>query len=186
MSGAENMAYDRATLDAVENGGVLATFRLFSFASPTVSYGRLQTLNHVHAQVPAAWPAVQRPTGGGIVFHDNDLCLSLVWRHGQSPLPRSPREQYRWIHGFVLSALRTGHDVRMAACADMKPAAAPFETRECFTQPVGYDLLIGTAKVVGGALYRRREATLYQGSIQGSFGADLPARLQNAFRSLLS
>jgi len=172
MSGAENMAYDRATLDAVENGGVLATFRLFSFASPTVSYGRLQTLNHVHAQVPAAWPAVQRPTGGGIVFHDNDLCLSLVWRHGQSPLPRSPREQYRWIHGFVLSALRTGHDVRMAACADMKP--------------VGYDLLIGTAKVVGGALYRRREATLYQGSIQGSFGADLPARLQNAFRSLLS
>ena len=166
MSGQENMDFDRETFRQVEQGLQPPTLRFFLFKEPTVTFGRLQKLESLRTKIPQGWPAVQRPTGGGLVLHQNDLCLSLCWAHGQSPMPMHVQDQYRWIHSVIQAALKDVLPLEMAACGDCAEPTQAFEDRECFVQPVGYDLINGKKKRVGGALYHSKQASLYQGSIQ--------------------
>jgi lipoate-protein ligase A len=179
------MRVDVDLLNGVERGVLSPTLRFFRFKEPTVSYGRLQKLADIAPLVPAGWDVVQRPTGGGLVFHNGDLCLSLTWAGGASLLPKRPQEQYRWIHAVILEALaQTG--LRMAACGDIPKPDEPFSHRTCFKNPVGYDLLRAQEKMVGGALRCTRRATLYQGSIQLALTPTQEARLFHAFHSHLA
>ncbi len=158
------MHCDAETLDRVGRGYLPPTLRFFKFKKPTVSYGRLQKFEFITPLVPRGWDMVIRPTGGGIVFHDNDLCVSLAWPKGETHIPSKPRDTYQWIHAVIRQGL--DDSLRMACCADTAGVKKPFEIRECFTEPVGFDLLAGSQKVVGGALRSTRDAVLYQGSIQ--------------------
>ncbi len=164
LTGQDNMRYDAQTLERVGLGELPPTVRFFRFREPTVTYGHLQKIGSIRPLVPQGWDTAQRPTGGGLVFHEHDLCLSLCWRKGQSPIPPRPREMYRWIHAVIRKGL--GGHLQTASCADACAEKKPFALRDCFKEPVGYDLLSGSEKVVGGALRSTREAVLYQGSIQ--------------------
>jgi lipoate-protein ligase A len=206
MSGEDNMRLDAECLTGVEQGHVPATLRFFRFKKPTLSYGRLQKFDDILPLVPAGWASVQRPTGGGIVLHQGDLCFSLCWTQGQAPLREKPQEQYRWIHSIVLEALAGDallpagaatfgkreaalvkrSVIRMAACGDMAEPKEPFSVRTCFQNPVGYDLLQNQKKVVGGALRCTRRATLYQGSLQMTVSPKLEERLKSAFQIRLA
>jgi lipoate-protein ligase A len=183
LSGRETMRVDVDLLNGVERGALPPTLRFFRFKEPTVSYGRLQKLADIVPLVPTGWEAVQRPTGGGIVFHNGDLCLSLAWRDGGSPLPRRPREQYRWIHAVILEVLMEVKGLRMAGCGDVSPPHEPFGKRACFKNPVGYDLMHEQKKIVGGALCCTRQTTLYQGSIQLALTPAQEAHLLSVFQS---
>jgi lipoate-protein ligase A len=184
MSGQDNMRYDVETLSGIELGSLPPTLRFFRFEKPTVTFGRLQNFQDIASQIPPGWASAQRPTGGGLVFHQDDLCLSLSWPRGQAPLPRRPQDQYRWIHNILLEAM--GSRFRMAACCDAKPSSAPFRIRECFTNPVGYDLMSADQKIVGGALSCRKGATLYQGSIQTQTPGQWEPQLRRMFQELLA
>jgi lipoate-protein ligase A len=180
------MRQDAETLSRIELGDAPPTLRFFRFKSPTLSFGRLQKRENVASLVPPGWDCVQRPTGGGIVLHNGDLCFSLCWEDGQAPLPKKPQDQYRWIHSIVLDALKADVPVRMAACCDVSAPKEPFEVRTCFQNPVGFDLLKGDNKIVGGALRCTRRATLYQGSLQIAVTPEIEARLQAAFQARLA
>ena len=179
------MRVDMDLFHRVEAGVCPPTLRFFCFQEPTVSYGLLQKLADIAPLVPAGWDIVQRPTGGGIVYHNGDLCLSLAWPAGTSLVPRRPQEQYRWIHAVILEALLHEKGLRMAACGDVPPPKEPFGRRSCFKNPVGYDLMRDQEKIVGGALRRTRRATLYQGSIQLPFSKQRETRLSIAFEQAL-
>ena len=183
MTGEANMAYDRDLLRRVE-AGEAPTVRIFRWSEPTVSFGRLQNADAVAAQVPTGWKSVRRPTGGGVVFHEQDLCLSLCWRNGQDPLPHRLTEQYRWIHQLIQEALHALAPLRLLRCEEASPSQDPHASRACFRNPVGMDLLQGATKIVGGALCRRRYATLYQGSIHLPGATD--ALLLETFQRRLS
>ncbi len=177
------MGFDSDTLEGVGRGQLPSTFRFFRFEYPTLSYGRLQKRDRIQQLIPAKWDAVQRPTGGGIVFHQTDLCLSLCWPKGEAPIPTSPKEMYRWIHQLIQAGL--GNSLRMAACGDTCDNQAAFDVRECFSEPVGYDLLQASKKVVGGAIYSTKNAILYQGSIQLPVSASVEQSLQHTFEKAL-
>ena len=181
LSGVDNMRLDAECLKGVEQEQVPATLRFFRFKEPTLSYGRLQKLVDVLPLLPDGWAPVQRPTGGGIVRHDGDLCFSLCWKEGQAPLPKKPQEQYRWIHSIVLEALSGNVAARMASCCDVAEPKEPFSIRTCFQNPVGFDLLQDQKKIVGGALRCTRRATLYQGSLQAAVTPAFEERLTMAF-----
>jgi lipoate-protein ligase A len=177
------MRYDSALLRGVERGIQPPILRIFRFKNATVSFGRLQKLRDIAPLVTPGWDVVQRPTGGGIVFHKNDLCLSLCWPRGHAPLPARAQDQYRWIHSVIMEALGSG--LRMAACGDAAPPSEPFATRTCFQNPVGYDLLDHQKKIVGGALQCTRRAILYQGSLQRMLSASEEEDLLTAFQTQL-
>lgn len=181
MTGDENMRWDAERLRRVATSAAEPTLRFFRFKEPTVTFGRLQKEETVRHKAPAGWPLARRPTAGGIVLHETDLCLSLVWRPGTFPMPSRVREVYGVIHGVVLKALSALAPLRLASCCDTPKSSTPFDERECFQEPVGYDVLDGQQKRVGGALAMTRHGCLYQGSIQTLHAPDLLQRLEVQF-----
>jgi lipoyl(octanoyl) transferase len=179
MTGEANMQYDRDLLSAVERGVQHPTVRFFRFNQPTVSYGRLQRLTDIAQAIAPGWSVVQRPTGGGVVMHDGDLCVSLCWPTGQRPLPTRVQDQYRWIHTVILKGLPRVAALRLAACADVRKSPEAFNRRSCFENPVGFDLIKNRRKILGGALRCTRQASLYQGSLQMLISAEDERYLQS-------
>jgi lipoate-protein ligase A len=159
------MQIDSLTLEQLERDEVAPTLRFFRWRRPTVSYGRLQRRESLQHLIPPQWDAVQRPTGGGIVFHDQDLCFSLAWRAGETPLPLRVKDVYLWVHEGVQIALAPWLALRLATCRDCSTDDSTFHERQCFQTPVAYDLLEGKRKVVGGAITRRKQGLLYQGTL---------------------
>jgi len=186
LTGEENMRWDTDQLALLSANEAPPIFRLFSFSGPTITYGRLQKHDDVKKVAPPDWPLVQRPTAGGIVLHQHDLCLSLCWRRGTAPLPTSVKDVYGWIHHVVQDVLLPQIDSRMAACCDTPKSITSFDQRQCFKEPVGYDILVGTEKIVGGALAVTKNACLYQGSIQTFSIPDLNKKLHHAFTRALT
>src|SRR5688500_5439117 len=100
LSGHDNMRIDADLLEAQKEPGALPVLRLFRWAHPTLSYGRLQNGHEAcnMAQMLGASEAVRRPTGGGMVRHDKDLSLSLAWRRDHPSFPRCLKDVYRAVH----------------------------------------------------------------------------------------
>jgi len=152
------------------------TLRFYHWApGPAVTFGYAQSISLVQHTVQAQdGPYTRRPTGGGVVFHRDDLTFSLVFVS-----KGSPREIYRRFHAQVAAQL--GEQVY--CLKDKLPAEAyrPNLTNQasaCFVNPVEDDLLANDGhKVLGGALRRFGETVLYQGSLQ------LPsARIQPVYK----
>ena len=107
-------------------------------------------------------------------------------------MPARLKDHYAWIHNVILEALQPLSEIRLANCQDCLLAGqagsitpAPFATRDCFTEPVSYDVLSSGRKIVGGALCHRQNAFLYQGAIQTPIDPNLEMRLQAAFQRAL-
>ena len=89
-------------------------------------------------------------------------------------------------HRFEAIREALGAPLRMATGADTGAEKILLTNRECFTHPVGDDLLDGSQKVAGGALYGRRNAFLYQGSIQNIPTRGLEECLRAVFQDSLN
>ncbi len=128
-------------------------------------------------KIPDEWKVPEtkvamRPTGGGAVRHGQDLCLSLfIPRPLLSPGPHDWPTLYESFHSvlgrFLLMIGR--ESIMQAHCGDPcsnSPASRRGHESLCFMDPVRGDLMIGGAKVLGGALSIGRSGILYQGSMQ--------------------
>ncbi|MFH2202386.1 MAG: hypothetical protein ABIJ96_04685 [Elusimicrobiota bacterium] len=169
----DHMALDEAVLDRAPKEREDCWLRVYSWSGPppwAVTFGCSQTYESVAEAVRRRYggvtlPLVRRSTGGGIVYHEDDLTFSFVfpWRR-----MTAPAEIYRGIHLGLHAGLKArGLRSRLW---NVPSARAP---QECFTAPEATDLVHedGT-KFVGGALRRRRERGLYQGSMRTERFAD--------------
>ncbi|MFA7344017.1 MAG: hypothetical protein WC003_06910 [Terrimicrobiaceae bacterium] len=155
----EQMAVDEALLLLAK----CPVVRFYRWASPAVTFGYAQRYSDVPAG--AGWgPSVRRWTGGGTVFHGEDLTMSLAVP-GTRHLDRFQAEGvYRWIHGALLNAMEAVlPGVVLARPGDCRPGPA------CFQSPALNDILHCGKKICGGAMRRGKNGFLYQGSIHGKF-----------------
>ncbi len=133
----------------------------------SVTFGYSQFVRSVQQQItPEQGPLCRRPTGGGIVFHGEDLTFSLIFQTEET----SPQKLYALLHGSIeqyltqladLSSTRQG-EVDGAIYAPQQQGIAS----GCFANPVENDLLSGGKKILGGAIRRFGQVILYQGSLQ--------------------
>lgn len=152
-----HMAVDEALL----LGARIPVVRFYRWAAPAATFGYGQRHSEVHA-VAGNLPAIRRWTGGGIVFHGEDLTISLAVPESH-PVSRLPSGVfYERIHAALLNAVRAVFPrARLATAADCCPGPA------CFESPASNDILHGCQKICGGALRRGKHGVLYQGSLQG-------------------
>jgi lipoyl(octanoyl) transferase len=160
-SGAWNMAVDTAlALHIPEGEGIL---RLYSWASPTLSFGRHQAVRDRYdprALDRMGVSAVRRPTGGREVLHHFELTYTVVLRH---PGPGFARGVYREVNETLLDALRSlGLEVRLAEPA---PAPAHPDAGPCFQRPAEGEVMAQGRKLVGSAQARIGSALLQHGSL---------------------
>src|SRR3954467_8082335 len=130
-SAAINMAIDEALLETA----VVPTIRFYRWRSPALSFGYFGKFSDV-AIYAAERDLVRRWTGGGIVFHGDDLTYSIVVPASNPVFDESPMSIYEKIHGALRAALiGTGQDVELAV------NGAPRISDSCFANPVRADVL---------------------------------------------
>ena len=162
--------YEQMALDETLAHGALTepVLRFYHWTQgPSVTFGYGQFYKSVKKQCPVnSGPVCRRPTGGGIVFHGEDLTFSLIFKN----ISARPQEIYALLHGAIENALLQNGPMDILRQGQVSAQAyAPAQNgiaSGCFVNPVENDLLSGGKKILGGAIRRFEEAVLYQGSLQ--------------------
>lgn len=159
-----NMAVDETLLLHVPqlNQPVL---RFYSWNEPAASFGYFQRCAEVSCATPLR-PLVRRPTGGGIVPHDNDWTYSLAFPPSHPWYALKAVESYRRIHDWVRAAFE-----QMGVAAALAPGrgaevVSASSAGQCFSGAEQFDVLLRDRKIAGAAQRRTRDGLLIQGSIQ--------------------
>ena len=166
-SAATNMAIDEALLEAV----TIPSIRFYRWNSPALSFGYFGKFGDV-AEYATERDLVRRWTGGGIVFHGDDLTYSIVIPASDPLLGESSMSIYEKIHRALCNALiATGQRAVVAGVSNAS------YNGQCFANPVRADVMMNGCKVAGAAHRRTRAGLLHQGSIQRvDLGNDLAER----------
>jgi lipoate-protein ligase A len=164
-SAALNMAVDETLLLHVHqlNQPVL---RFYSWNEPAASFGYFQRCAEVSRATPLR-PLVRRPTGGGIVPHDNDWTYSLVFPPSHPWYALKAVESYRRVHDWLRAAFE-----EIGVAATLASAAQKQGAGQCFSGAEQFDVLLQDRKIAGAAQRRTRDGLLVQGSIQPPAGLE--------------
>ena len=162
-SAAMNMAIDEALLEAAK----VPSIRFYSWQSPALSFGYFGKFADV-ANYATERDLVRRWTGGGIVFHGEDLTYSIIIPATEPAFGESPKSIYEKIHRALADALaERGQRATVAAILDRGAGVSDAGYNEhCFSNPVRADVMLNGRKVAGAAQRRTRAGLLHQGSIR--------------------
>lgn len=107
----------------------------------------------------------KRPTGGGIIFHLEDLAFSLIVPATHSFYKQNTLHIYQEINSHILEAI-------VKTAKSIEPNYFSLQSHHsncnrgfCMAQATVYDILIEGRKVGGAAIRKTRQGLLYQGSI---------------------
>jgi lipoate-protein ligase A len=166
---AMNMALDEALLERA----IRPSIRFYQWDHLALSFGYFGKYIDV-AEYAVHRDLVRRWTGGGIVFHGDDLTYSIVIPASAEFFSKSARSSYAAIHAALRNVLvASGKRAELAEgrdavrqLPDPRIAQRAVPTNACFARPVIADVMVNGQKVAGAAQRRTRLGLLQQGSIQ--------------------
>ncbi|MCU0641659.1 MAG: hypothetical protein MUC35_06170 [Candidatus Margulisbacteria bacterium] len=167
-TGLANMEFDLQLFHDFEQGKIAPTLRLYSWRPACITLGHSQIIDaEINVELAAArgWDVIKRPTGGGIVFHNEaEVTYSLVMDKDDPILPKGLVPAYKKISEAVVFALNScGVQAEIQNSALGPPKAE--NSSLCFSYPAEYEVVVGGQKIVGSAQKRGRKALLQQGSV---------------------
>ena len=163
-SAAMNMAIDEALLETAK----VPTIRFYQWDHSALSFGyfgKFDDVAHYQRDIVRRW------TGGGIVFHGEDLTYSIIIPATDTAFDESSVSIYERVHRAIQNALTASGERaelvgRDAALRRPRTSQRDVPTQACFANPVRADVLMNGRKVAGAAQRRTRRGLLQQGSIQ--------------------
>jgi len=158
-SPAANMARDEAILHAAARGGPV-TLRFYSWRPWAFSIGYFQKWADFAAHAGRGIPVVRRLTGGGAIYHADEITYSLVGPFGRSPFPRRAADLFEKVHRAIASGLSG-----LGIAADLSDAPAGRWAIVCFERPQKLDVVVGGRKLLGSAQRRFGGFFLQHGSL---------------------
>ncbi len=156
-----NMSVDEMLFKRALENNKTASLRFFTFNRRCISIGKNQRTDKLPEEfLNAGLEIVKRPTGGGAVMHDRDLCYALVLPESYLGPNSALMNSYRMItgglkHGFKLC----GVDVQYGSSDQHQNEPV------CFNKAWIYELSLQGKKLVGSAQKRAKGILLQQGSI---------------------
>jgi len=160
-----NMAIDRALIDIYKVSGI-PVFRIYGWRPYGFSTGYGQKIEDV-LDIPSCIrdgiPFVKRPTGGGIIFHGDEVTYSLVCSEKDIGAPATVKDGYKIICSFILAAYRYygATPVFAIESGQLKKERSTL----CFASFEDYDILIKGKKIGGNAQKRIRDIIMQHGSL---------------------
>lgn len=163
-SGKYNMEYDEHLFNNFEHSSNEPTLRLYGWEGPCISLGYTQKpeleLNLANCKKHGI-EVVKRPTGGGIVFHNEyEVTYSLICALDHPKLPKGMIESYVFTSKIIIEALH-----KVGVPAELSDTRNHEQARLCFSFPASYEITLQGNKIVGSAQKRGKKALLQQGSI---------------------
>lgn len=166
QTGSVNMQADLDQYQRHENGETIPLLRLYSWRPKCLSLGYSQSLKSLDLALAdqLGWQVVKRPTGGGIVFHNEaEVTYSLILAKEDPLLPKGLVPAYKRISGALVRALKSsGVNAEITGASPARGQAKP---QLCFSYPAEYEVVVNGKKVVGSAQKRGKRTLLQQGSI---------------------
>ena len=169
LPGPVNMAIDEALLRFFDPTTSSPILRLYGWSPPALSLGRFQNaaqvLNLERCQEDGV-AVVRRITGGGVIYHADELTYSIVCAPGQIPPAVSVKDSFRVLTGFLLAFYcRLGLNAAYALDAAPKGARLGERTAFCFAGKESFDILANGCKIGGNAQRRMKGLIFQHGSI---------------------
>jgi len=173
LSGSKNMQSDLELFKAFENGMTTSTLRIYSWNPPCVSLGYSQNSEaeiDLEKAKNLGWEVVKRPTGGGIVFHNEaEVTYSIVTAIDNPIFPEGLVPSYRKISEAIVHAIQLiGIDAQIQTSnfkLQNKSQIPNPKSQLCFSYPAEYEVVVEGKKIVGSAQKRGKRTLLQQGSI---------------------
>lgn len=153
------MARDEALLITASQTGEI-TLRFYGWRPPTLSLGYFQRLDEFTGLHEREVPVVRRPSGGGAIWHDDEITYSMTGPFGAAPFPRRAADIFEKLHLCICRGL--GALGVEAGLCDAPTGAAPLI---CFSVPQKYDIVAAGRKLLGSAQRRKGGAFLQHGSL---------------------
>ena len=145
---ARNMAIDRAVLVSNGEGKVPPTVRFYEWTPSAISIGYFQSLvEEVDLEMCEKYGVdyVRRITGGGAVFHDDELTYSIVIPESHKDISKNIMESYGKICGAVIEGLKN-----LEIDSEYKPIN---------------DIIVNGKKISGNAQTRKYKTILQHGTV---------------------
>lgn len=171
ISGSANMQIDINHFNDFESGN--AILRIYSWKPKCISFGYSQKIEDEideNKAISLGWEFVKRPTGGGIVFHNEEEVTYSITAPIDNPiLPKGLIPSFKKISEAVVSGLGT-----LGIKAQIRNSKLEIQNNNkirnhknqlCFSYPAEYEIVVGGKKIVGSAQKRGKVALLQQGSI---------------------
>jgi lipoate-protein ligase A len=163
--GPMQMAVDEAIHQAVAQGTVRPTLRLYAWDPPCLSLGRNQPVAEVDREAlrSAGYDLVRRPTGGRAILHTDELTYSLA----------VPLSDPRVSGGVLVSCEQLSRGLSRAleilgidnASAHRREGRPSTPEPVCFEAAGAFEIVFGGKKLIGSAQMRRRGALLQHGTL---------------------
>ena len=167
-SAALNMAIDEMLMESQSSPAAMPALRFYSWVSPAYSIGYFQNVSEIAKRYQSkkmGLPIVRRMTGGGLVFHGQDITFSIAVKGNNPFFSGSAKESYLKANEAVRTGLKRLYPkIDYADCKSI-PSGRAKGNRVCFEAPVCYDLLLEGKKVVGASQRRKNNLILHQSSI---------------------
>ncbi len=182
LDGPANMALDEALLNCFDKERSQPLLRLYGWDPPALSVGRFQDVAaslKLELCQEEKVPVVRRMTGGGIIYHAEELTYSIVCAPGHIGGAAGVKDGFRRLCAFLLGSYqKLGLDASFAA--DLNPANERLGARTtfCFAGKEEFDIVVRGRKIGGNAQRRVNGAILQHGSIP------LVSRVQHGLRYL--
>ena len=169
LPGPLNMAIDEALLRSFDPNSSAPILRLYGWSPPALSLGRFQSAYQVLDLERCREDdvaVVRRITGGGVIYHADELTYSIVCAPGQIPPAASVKDSFRVLTGFLLDFYcRLGLDAVYAQDAAPKGTRLGERTAFCFAGRESFDILANGCKIGGNAQRRMKGLIFQHGSI---------------------
>jgi len=155
----QNMRSDYERLLNLSSTAKLS-LRFYEWLQPSATYGYFIDPSDFLDQTKVH--LARRPTGGGIIFHGNDLAFSLIIPATHPAYSHNTLQNYAYVNERLAAAIRNFDPTLEPALLQNRGSQKP---QFCMSEPTVYDLIIGGLKVAGGAQRKTRLGILHQGSI---------------------
>lgn len=160
------MAVDEAILEAVYNGEVLPTLRLYAWQPACLSLGHAQPFAEVNTDQTGThgWDIVRRTTGGRAILHVDELTYAVIAPLSEPRVKGGVLESYLHLSEALLEALRLlGLNPQANEKNPDQNSRAPNPV--CFEVPSNYEITVNGKKLIGSAQARRKEGLLQHGAL---------------------
>lgn len=175
-SGRENMDADARLFEKAEAGLLQnPTIRIYGWKGNCISLGHSQNADtelHIDNCREHGVEVVKRPTGGGIVLHNqHEITYSIVSQKSWIPF-KDLMDTYLYISEAIVEGIRS-----LGIDAEMSNRRQKGFTRYCYLFPASHEIVYNGKKLVGSAQKRGRRAILQQGSVLVHKNDIAPGRL---------
>lgn len=169
MSGTENMAIDEALLSCFVPEESSPLLRFYGWSPPAFSCGRFQKPEEIlntELCLRDGVQVVKRITGGGVIYHANELTYSLVCPTDLLADAQNVKAAFFKLTSFLLSFYKKlGLDPVYAAEHFTEEKVLGERTALCFAGVESCDILINGKKIGGNAQRRLKKVIFQHGSI---------------------